>query len=65
MKITFDKEANAVYIYLKDDIIVDTEEEKNGQLIIDYAANGKVVGIEILNASDKLDFPLNINYVEL
>ena len=66
MKITYDKRANAVYIYFKENIAIDeTTEDKSGRIIIDYAADGSIVGIEILNASDKLSFPINPNFVEL
>lgn len=65
MKITYDHVANAVYIYFSDKPITDTEEDKNGAVIIDYAADGSVVGIEVLNASEKLSFPVQLDYVEV
>ena len=34
-------------------------------MIIDYAADGSVVGIEVLNASEKLSIPIQLNYAEV
>jgi len=65
MKITHHKEVNAVYIQFKEDVIDESDEDKNGGMIIDYAADGSVVGIEVLNASEKLSFPVQLNYIEV
>jgi uncharacterized protein YuzE len=65
MKVTYDKEANAVYIQFKDEAIDESDEDKNGDVIIDYAADGSVVGIEVLNASEKLSVPVHLDYVEV
>lgn len=57
MKFEYDKEADAAYIYL-DDSIVDAQAEKtmelNEDIILDFDKNGKLLGIEILNASKVL-----------
>ena len=65
MKVTYDKEANAVYIQFKDDVIDESDEDKKGGVIIDYAVDGSVVGIEVLNASEKLSLPVSLDYVEV
>ena len=56
MKITFDKEADAAYIYLKD--ISPGEVVKtislNESVNIDLDSEGKAIGIEILEASKNL-----------
>jgi uncharacterized protein YuzE len=65
MKVTYDKEVNAVYIQFKDDAINESDEDKNGGIIIDYAADGSVVGIEVLNASEKLSLPVQPDYIEV
>ena len=65
MKVTYDKEVNAVYIQLKEVAISESDEDKNGGIIIDYAADGSVVGIEVLNASEKLSFPVQMDYIEV
>ena len=65
MKVTYDKEVNAVYIQFKEEVINESDEDKNGGMIIDYAIDGSVVGIEVLNASEKLSFPVQLDYVEV
>ena len=58
MKFTYDKEADAAYIYLEDSI-ADGESEKtielNDNIIVDFNKNGKLLGIEILSASKILN----------
>ena len=58
MKFTYDKEADAAYIYLEDSI-ADGEAEKtielNDNIIVDFNKNGKLLGIEILSASKILN----------
>jgi len=56
MKITFNKEADATYIYFKD--IAEGEIAKtislNEEVNIDLDIDGKTIGIEILEASKNL-----------
>lgn len=64
MKITYDQEADAAYIYLIDDQDIKPEWVKNtyscnpnsvnGMINLDFDENGKLGGIEILDASKKL-----------
>ena len=54
MKVTYDKEADAAYIYLKDRINkgeVKSTISMNENIILDFDANKKLIGIEILCAS--------------
>ena len=52
MRIKVDLESDALYFRISEDAIEESEEINDG-LIIDYDANGKVVGIEILNVKNK------------
>ncbi|MDQ3277506.1 MAG: DUF2283 domain-containing protein [Bacteroidota bacterium] len=61
MKVRFDKEVDVLYIQLNDLPIAESDEEKPG-VILDYAADGSVVSIEILNASKKMLQPDKIEY---
>ncbi len=54
MKITYDKEADAAYIYLKDKISkgeVKSTVSMNENIVLDFDSNKKLIGIEILSAS--------------
>ena len=61
MKIKYDKETDILYIRLKDVAIDESEEDKKG-IILDYSADGQLVGIEVLNASQSMDQPTKIEY---
>ena len=55
MKFEYDKEVDAGYIYLDDSVDgVDKTIELNDDIIVDFDKNGKLLGIEILNASKVL-----------
>lgn len=52
MKIEFDQAADALYIELMEGEVEKTEEIKPG-LILDYDANGNVLGVEMLYISKR------------
>ena len=61
MKIIYDKKADAVYIQLSElqpDGVVEISEGIN----IDTTGDNKLVGIEILDASNKLDLQTILSY---
>jgi len=53
MKISYDPEVDALYIYLLEIQAVESEEIAT-DIIVDFAEDGKVVGIEILNVRKHL-----------
>ena len=58
MKIEYDKEADAAYIYIEHPIgfgQVSKTVELNEDIAIDFDKTGKLLGIEILDASKVLD----------
>jgi uncharacterized protein YuzE len=61
MKVKYDKEQDILYVSFSEEIIYESDEEKAG-LILDYSAAGKVVGIEVLNASKQLENPAKVEY---
>jgi uncharacterized protein YuzE len=54
MRMRYSQEADAIYIRLKENKIVNSDEISDG-VIVDYDENGDVVGIEILRVSEKVD----------
>jgi uncharacterized protein YuzE len=52
MKLVIHKEDDALYLRLDDTVIVESEEVSDG-IILDYNAEGKVVGIEVLYVSQR------------
>ncbi|MBU1822482.1 MAG: DUF2283 domain-containing protein, partial [Bacteroidetes bacterium] len=61
MKIKYDKETDILYIKLNDLPIDESDEDRKG-IILDYAVDGQLVGIEILNASKSMDQPSKMEY---
>jgi len=52
MKVTVHKDDDALYLRLDDTPIIESEEVSDG-IILDYNAEGKVIGIEILYISQR------------
>lgn len=56
MRLRVDQAADAVYLNLTDRQIEDSEEVADG-IVVDYDAQGRIVGVEILDASKRTDDP--------
>jgi uncharacterized protein YuzE len=56
MKIEYDRQADAMYIRLKAGIVAESEEVRPG-VVLDFDAEGKVLGIEMLDVSQRTDNP--------
>ena len=56
MKIEYDPKADAMYIRLAKGEVCDTEEVRPG-VIMDFDADGRVLGIEMLSVSLRADNP--------
>ena len=61
MKVTYDPEVDALTIILSDVAVEESDEAKPG-VILDYDIEGNIVGLEILNASKRVDNPKAIDY---
>lgn len=62
MKITYDPEVDVLRILFSNAPIEESDEDKPG-IIIDYDKDGNVVGMEILDASKRMDNPRAMDYV--
>lgn len=56
MRVRVDHGADAVYLNLTDRPIKDSEEVADG-IVVDYDAEGRIVGVEILDASKRTADP--------
>ncbi len=54
MKISYDKATDSLYIHLADRASVESDEVKDG-VVLDFDANGALVGIDVQHASDRAD----------
>ena len=53
MKLSYDKEVDALYVRFSNDKIVESEEVRPG-IVFDFDADGHIVAIELLDARDQL-----------
>ena len=61
MKVKYDREQDILYVSLSNEAVFESDEEKKG-IILDYSANGHIVGIEVLNASKQVGNPAKVEY---
>ncbi len=61
MKVKYDKEIDVLYIRLSNNPIAESDSEKPG-IILDYDSENNIVGIEVLNASTKMERPMEVEY---
>lgn len=54
MKISYDKKTDSLYIHLADRASVDSDEVNDG-VVLDFDANGALVGIDVQHASQRAD----------
>ena len=60
MKVKYDREVDILYISLNDEVVFESDEKKG--VILDYSTDGRIVGIEILNASAQTENPAKVEY---
>jgi len=56
MKIEYDRHADAMYIRLLAGTVVESDEVRPG-VVLHFDADGKVLGIEMLDVSERIDNP--------
>ena len=61
MKVKYDKENDVLYIKLSNNPIIESDSEKPG-IVLDYDNEQNIVGIEVLNASKKMERPMKVEY---
>ena len=61
MKVTYDAEVDVLRIVLREAPVAESDQDKPG-VILDYDKDGNVVGIEVLNASERVESPRAVDY---
>lgn len=61
MKVTYDPEVDVLHILFNNASIEESDADKPG-IIIDYDKNGNIVGMEILDASKRIENPRSVEY---
>ena len=61
MKVTYDPDVDVLRILFSNAPIDESDEEKPG-VVLDYDKDGNIVGLELLNASKRMDNPRSVEY---
>ena len=61
MKVTYDPAVDVLRIILSNATVAESDEDKPG-IILDYDKDGNVVGMEILDASRRVENPQGMEY---
>ena len=61
MKVIYDKETDTLSIVLRDGKIAESDEARPG-LILDYDKAGRLVSIELLDASEQVKGPQSVEF---
>lgn len=61
MKVKYDQEVDVLTIRFSATLVEESDQDKPG-VILDYDKDGKIVGIEILNASKQIENPKSLEY---
>lgn len=61
MRVKYDQEVDVLTIRFNDAPVEESDANKPG-VILDYDKAGKIVGIEILNASKQIENPKSLEY---
>ena len=61
MKVIYDKETDTLTIVLREGKVAESDEVREG-LILDYDKSGRVVSLELLDASDQISQPLSVEF---
>ena len=62
MKVIYDKETDTLTIVLHTGKVADSDELRDG-LIVDYDKSGRVVSLELLDASEQISEPQSVEFV--
>jgi uncharacterized protein YuzE len=61
MRVIFDPETDTLSLIFREEKIAESDEVREG-IIIDYSKDGKIVSMEILDASEQISEPQGILY---
>ncbi len=61
MKVVYDQQTDVLRILFNDSPIEESDEDKPG-VVVDYDSQGNIVGIEVLDASTRMENPRAVDY---
>ncbi|PIP07848.1 MAG: DUF2283 domain-containing protein [Syntrophobacterales bacterium CG23_combo_of_CG06-09_8_20_14_all_48_27] len=66
MKIEYSKEADALYVYFREDYVAKSKEIEDG-VVVDFDKDGQLIGIEVLDVRQRFSLSdiVNVNIENL
>ena len=61
MKVIYDSDTDTLNLLFRDEPVAESDELREG-LIIDYGSDGKIVSLEVLEASEQVTEPQGVTY---
>ena len=61
MKVIYDPDTDTLSIILREESVAESDELREG-LIVDYDSNGKIISLELLDASENVSEPRGVIY---
>ncbi len=61
MRVIFDSESNTLTLLFREEPVAESDELRPG-MIVDYSKDGKIISVEMLNASENISDPQSIAY---
>ncbi len=61
MKVTYDAATDVLRILFRQAVVEESDEDKPG-MILDYDKDGNIVGLEVLDASKRIENPKAVEY---
>jgi uncharacterized protein YuzE len=61
MKVTYDPNLDVLRIFFRAAPVEESDEDKPG-VILDYDKDGNILGLEVLNASQRVENPRGVEY---
>ncbi len=63
MKVIYDREVDVLRLTFRQGPVAESDEDKPG-VILDYDRDGNIVGMEILDASKRVENPSSVEFAE-
>jgi uncharacterized protein YuzE len=61
MKVEYDAATDTLTVIFKDGVVAESDERKSG-VVLDYDADGNLLSLEVLDASERVEEPTRVTF---